>query len=141
MKAKRIQNLKPKISALFILVILAGLLTACADSLTPSDVAQKYLEAVRDANYGNAYDFLTSDSQLKIGKADFIDRLARAKTDSNILKTEVVKIAKDATTVGKRASITYQLEVTLQNGQKLSLFESLVLLQQESGWRIIWPPQ
>jgi len=126
---------------LFPLFITCLLLTACADGLQSNDVAQRYLEAVRDANYGAAYDLLTADSQLKVSKSDYTDRLTRAKQDSNIIKTTIVSVNKDSTVVGKRASVTYQLELTLQNGQKLSLFEAMVLLQQESGWRVVWPPQ
>ncbi len=126
---------------LFPLLIVCILLTACADGLPSNDVAQRYLEAIRDANYGSAYDLLTADSQLKVSKSDYSDRLTRAKQDSNIIKTTIVTVNKDATVVGKRASVTYQLELTLQNGQKLSLFEAMVLLQQESGWRVVWPPQ
>ena len=43
--------------------------------------------------------------------------------------------------VGKRASVAYQVEVTTQDSRKLPLFESLVLLQQDNGWRVVWPPQ
>jgi hypothetical protein len=122
-------------------LLISLLLVACADNLSPAEAGQRYLEAVRDANYGAAYELLTSDSQLKISKADFGDRLARARQDATIVRTEIIKVNRDATIVGKRASVTYQLEVSLQNGQKLSLFESMVLLQQENGWRVIWPPQ
>ena len=94
-----------------------------------------------DSNYSVTYDFLTADSQLKISKADFVQRLSKAKADSGILKTEVVKINKETTIVGQRASVTYQVELTLQNGQKISLFESMVLLLQDTGWRVVWPPQ
>ncbi|NWJ45375.1 MAG: DUF4878 domain-containing protein [Chloroflexi bacterium] len=126
---------------IWLLPLLLLLLTACSDNLTPSEVSQHYLEAVRDGNYGNAYEVLTADSQLKISRSDFGDRLARAKQDTGIVRTEILKVNRDSTIVGKRASVTYQLEITLQSGQKLSLFEAMVLLQQDNGWRVIWPPQ
>ncbi len=126
---------------LLFLFLLPFVLTACADNLQPNEAAQRYLEAVRDNNYSAAYDLLTADSQLKISKSDFNDRMARARTESGILKTEIVKVNRETTIVGKRASVTYQLEITLQTGQKLSLFESMVLLQQDSGWRVVWPSQ
>ncbi len=130
-----------KIWLLLVLIVLSSTLTACADGYQPTEVARRYLEAVRDANYSVAYDLLTADSQLKISKADFSDRLTKARQDSNIIKIEVTRINREMTVIGKRASVTYQLDVTLQNGQKIPLFESMVMLEQDSGWRVIWPPQ
>jgi hypothetical protein len=127
----------------FLLLVLAVGLTGCTtnDNLQPADVLQRYLEAVRDGRYAQAYDFLTADSQLKITRADFSDRQARAKADATITEIKIVRVNREASIVGSRASVTYQLELSLQNGQKLPLYEAAVLLKQESGWRIIWPPQ
>ncbi len=132
-----------KIKFSVIVVICLGLpllLTACADSLPPADVARRYLGNMRDASYSPAYDLLTADSQLKVSRSQYTDRLTRARQEAGITKTEIVRVL-EPNIVGKRASVAYQLEVTLQNGQKLSLYESMVLLQQEVGWRVIWPPQ
>ncbi|MEI7554435.1 NTF2-like N-terminal transpeptidase domain-containing protein [Candidatus Chlorohelix sp.] len=126
---------------IWLLPLLLLFLTGCSDNLTPSEVCQRYLETVREGNYSSAYELLTGDSQLKISRSDFGDRLARAKQDSGIIRTEILKVNRDSTIVGKRASVTYQLEITLQSGQKLNLFEAMVLLQQDNGWRVIWPPQ
>lgn len=125
--------------ALVLLPVLL-LLTACSDNLLPADVAQRYLELVRDNSYSQAYDLLSADSQLKISRNEFVDRLNRAKTDATIVRTLIQKVNRDPVIVGKRASVTYQLEVTLQSGQKMPLYEAMVLLQQEGGWRVIWPP-
>lgn len=116
------------------------LLAACADSSPPAEVARRYLEQMRDASYQEAYDLLSADSQLKVSRSQYVDRLTRARQEAGISKTEVVKVL-EPNIAGKRASVAYQLEVTLQNGQKLSLFEAMVLLQQDNGWRVVWPPQ
>ena len=116
------------------------ILTACSDNLAPADVAQRYLELVRDSSYSQAYDLLSADSQLKISRNEFVDRMGRARLDATVVRTVIQKVNRDPVIVGKRASVTYQLEVTLQSGQKLPLYESMVLLQQDNGWRIIWPP-
>jgi NTF2-like N-terminal transpeptidase domain len=128
---------------LAVLCLLGFLLTGCTanDNLLPADVLQRYLEAVRDSRYSQAYDYLTADSKLKITAGDFSDRQNRAKLDAGISEIKIVQVNREASIVGNRASVTYQLEVTLQNGQKLPLYEAAVLLKQESGWRIIWPPQ
>lgn len=102
---------------------------------------QRYLEAIRDSSYSQAWDLLSADSQLKISRADFGDRQNRARQDAGISKIDIIKVNREASIVGSRASVTYQLEVGLQNGQKLNLYEAAVLLKQESGWRIVWPPQ
>jgi hypothetical protein len=115
-------------------------LTACSDNLQPADVAQRYLDFIRTGTYTQAYDMLTSDSQLKISRSEYIDRLNRARQDAGITGPTLVKVNRDPVIVGKRASVSYELEITLQSGQKLPLFEALVLLQQDSGWRVVWPP-
>ncbi len=125
---------------LALMLLLSSLLSACGDNLLPADVAQRYLELTRDNAFSQAYELLSSDSQLKISKADFADRLNRAKVDATITRTDIIKVNRDPVIVGKRASVTYQVEVTLQTNQKLSLYEAMVLLQQDSGWRIVWPP-
>ena len=121
-------------------LLLTFLLTACADNLPAPDVARRYLSAVKDAAFSSAYDLLTADSQLKVSRSQYVDRLNRARQDAGILRTEIVRVS-EPTIAGKRASVAYQLEVTLQNGQKLALYESMVLLQQDAGWRVVWPPQ
>ncbi|HEX2911446.1 MAG TPA: NTF2-like N-terminal transpeptidase domain-containing protein [Chloroflexia bacterium] len=123
-----------------LLCLLPLLLTACADNTPPGDVARHYLDDMNSSSFSAAYDLLTADSQLKVSRSQYEDRLKRARQDAGIVKSEVVQV-KEPSIAGKRASVPYQLEVTLQNGQKLSLFESMVLLQQEGGWRVIWPPQ
>ena len=135
----KVQGSKLVLVGVILLVILG--LTGCSDNLQPSDVAQRYLELVRDNNFSQAYDLLSADSQLKVSRNEFSDRLNRAKLESAIVRTDLVKVNRDPVIVGKRASVTYQVEVTLQSGQKLSLFEALVLLQQDAGWRVVWPPQ
>jgi hypothetical protein len=119
---------------------LSLLLTACGDTAPPADVAQHYLENIRDSAYASAYDLLSSDSQLKVSRSQFVDRLTRAKTEAGITRTDIVKV-QPPNIVGKRASVAYQVEVTTQDNRKLPLFESLVVLQQEDGWRVVWPPQ
>ncbi len=124
----------------FTLFLLPLFLTACADNVAPSDVARRYLEAVQTANYSVAYDLISADSQLKISRSQFIDRLNRARQEAGLTKTELIRV-QEPNVAGKRASVAYQLEITVQNGQKLSLFEAMVLLQQDAGWRVVWPPQ
>ncbi len=126
--------------ALALVTALPLVLTACADGLPPTDVARRYLGNMRDAAYSPAYDLLSADSQLKVSRSQYSDRLGRARQEAGIVKTEIVQVL-EPSIVGKRASVPYQLEVTLQNGQKLTLFESMVLLQQDNGWRVLWPPQ
>jgi hypothetical protein len=127
---------------LVLILLLTSLsLVGCSDDLLPADIAQHYLELVRDSSFSQAYDLLSTDSQLKISRNEFTDRLNRAKIEASISRTEILKVNRDPVIVGKRASVTYQIEVTLQSGQKLPLFEALVLLQQDGGWRIVWPPQ
>ncbi len=121
-------------------LLLSTILTACADNAPPVEVARRYLANMRDNNYTTAYDLLTSDSQLKVSRSQYVDRLNRARQEATIIKTEIVKV-QEPSIVGKRASVPYQLEVTLQSGQKLNLFEAMLLLQQDTGWRVIWPPQ
>ena len=123
-----------------LLIAFSLLLSACSDNVLPADIAQKYLELVRDNNFSQAYDLLSSDSQLKISRSAFADRMNRAKLDAAITRTDILKVNRDPVTVDKRASVTYQLEISLQSGQKLSLYEAMVLLQQENGWRVVWPP-
>ena len=121
--------------------LLPVLLVACADNTgTASDVAHRYLDDMRTANFSDAYDLLSADSQLKISRSQYVDRLNRARQEAGITSNDVVRV-EDPSVAGKRASVAYQLEVGLQNGQKLSLYESMILLQQDSGWRVIWPPQ
>jgi hypothetical protein len=122
------------------LLVASLLLNACSDNQLPADIGQRYLELVRDNSFSQAYDLLSADSQLKISRNEFADRLNRARQDAAIVRTTIVKVNRDPVIVGKRASVTYQLEVTLQSGQTLPLFESMVLLQQENGWRVVWPP-
>jgi hypothetical protein len=123
-----------------VLLALPLLLTACADNVRPADIARQYLENMRDSAYTSAYDLLSSDSQLKVSRSQFIDRLTRAKQEAGITHTEIVQV-QEPNIVGKRASVAYQVELTLQDNRKLPLFESLVLLQQDAGWRVVWPPQ
>lgn len=130
---------KFRLLALLICMLLPLVLTACADSVPPADIARRYLGYVRDNGFSQAYDLLTADSQLKVSRSQFVDRLNRAHQEAGIIKTDLVKVL-DPNIVGKRASVAYQLEVTLQSGQKLSLYESMVLLQQDMGWRVVWPP-
>ena len=131
-------------SAKIIIVLLLFLslsLSACAsENLPPSDIARRYLENNANRTFSIGYDLLTSDSQLKISRSQYVDRLSRAYQDAGIFKTEIVRLL-EPNIAGKRASVAYQLEVTLQNNEKLTLFESMILLQQENGWRVIWPPQ
>jgi hypothetical protein len=122
------------------LLLLPLLLVACADNVQPADIARHYLENIRDASYTSAYDLLSNDSQLKVSRSQFVDRLTRARQEAGIIRTEIVKV-QEPNIVGKRASVAYQVEVTLQDNRKLPLFESLVLLQQDAGWRVVWPPQ
>lgn len=134
-------NLTRKRAGLAIaLLCLPLLLTACGDNPPPADVAQRYLDNIRDAAYSSAYDLLSSDSQLKVSRSQFVDRLTRAKTEAGITRTDIIKV-QPPNIVGKRASVAYQVEVTTQDNHKLPLFESLVLLQQDNGWRVVWPPQ
>ncbi|MEI6043175.1 MAG: NTF2-like N-terminal transpeptidase domain-containing protein [Chloroflexota bacterium] len=123
------------------LLLVSWLLVGCSDNLLPADIAQRYLELVRDSSFSQAYDLLSTDSQLKISRNEFVDRLNRAKLEASISRTEILKVNRDPVIVGQRASVTYQIEVTIYSGQKMPLFEALVLLQQEGGWRIVWPPQ
>ncbi len=122
------------------LLLLPLVLAACADNVQPADIARHYLGNVRDSAYTSAYDLLSNDSQLKVSRSQFVDRLTRARQEAGITRTEIIKI-QEPNIVGKRASVAYQVEVTLQDNRKLPLFESLVLLQQEAGWRVVWPPQ
>lgn len=122
------------------LLLLPLVLVACADNVQPADIARHYLENIRDSAYTSAYDLLSNDSQLKISRSQFVDRLTRARQEAGIIRTEIVKV-QPPNIVGKQASVAYQVEVTLQDNRKLPLFESLVLLQQDAGWRVVWPPQ
>lgn len=122
------------------LLCLPLLLAACADNVAPAGIARTYLENIRDSAYTSAYDLLSADSQIKVSRSQFVDRLTRAKQEAGITRTEIVKV-QEPNIVGKRASVAYQVEVTLQDNTKTSLFESLVLLQQDAGWRVVWPPQ
>ena len=130
-----------KLALVGIILLFSLGLAGCSDNLQPPDVAQRYMELVRDNNFSQAYDLLSADSQLKVSRNEFSDRLNRAKLEAAIVRTDLVKVNRDPVIVGKRASVTYQVEVTLQSGQKLTLFEALVLLQQDAGWRVVWPPQ
>ena len=132
---------RPKVLlAAISLVLLPLVLVACADNVAPADIARHYLENIRDSAYGTAYDLLSNDSQLKVSRSQFVDRLTRAKQEAGITRTEIVKV-QDPNIVGKRASVAYQVELTWQDNTKMPLFESLVLLQQDAGWRVVWPPQ
>lgn len=128
------------LSGILASLLLSLMLAACADNLSASEVARRYLNSVKEASFSTAYDLLTADSQLKVSRTQYVDRLNRARQDAGVNRTEIVRV-QEPTIAGKRASVAYQLELTLQNGQKLSLYESMVLLQQDSGWRVVWPPQ
>jgi hypothetical protein len=121
-------------------ILLSGLLTACADNLGASEIARRYLDNVKDGNFSAAYDLLTADSQLKVSRSQFVDRMTRARQDAAISRTDVLRV-QEPSIAGKRASVAYQLEITQQDGKKLTLYEAMVLLQGENGWRVIWPPQ
>ncbi len=123
------------------LVVLAWMLTGCSDNLLPLNVATKYLQNEAAGSFSDNYDLLTADSQLKIGRTEYATRLNQARQDGGIVSINIKTVENNPTTVGNRASVPYQLEVTLQSGQKISIFESLVMLHQENGWRIVWPPQ
>lgn len=116
------------------------MLTSCSDNLTPFNVANQYLQNEINGNFASNYDLLTADSQLKIGRNEYAVRLNQARQDAGIVSVSITRIVSSPTTVGNRASVPYQLEVTLQSGQKMSIFESLVMLHQENGWRVVWPP-
>ena len=140
---KLIFNPRQKLAGLALVAGLLGLpllLTACGDTAPPAAVAQRYLENIRDSAYTSAYDLLSSDSQLKVSRSQFVDRLTRARTEAGITRTDIVKV-QPPNIVGKRASVAYEVEVTTQDNRKMPLFESLVLLQQDNGWRVVWPPQ
>ena len=127
------------------LYILMGLtlaltLVGCSDNLTPLNVADQYLKNEVSGNFTTNYDLLTTDSQLKIGRNEYAVRLNQAKQDAGIVSITITRILDNPTVVGNRASVPYQLEIALQSGQKMSIFESLVMLRQESGWRVVWPP-
>lgn len=134
-----------KISKHLILLILclslALLLTSCSDNLSPYNVASQYLQNEASGNYASNYDFLTSDSQLKIGRNEYALRLNQARQDSGIVNIAITRVEENPTTVGNRASVPYQLEITLQDGKKFTIFEALVMLHQDTGWRVIWPPE
>ena len=132
---KKIYKLVP----LLILVVLV--LAGCSDSLTPFDVASQYLQNEANANFISNYDLLSSDSQLKIGRNEYAARLNQARQDAGIVSISNIVPEKNPTTIGNRASVPYHVDVTLQNGQKTTLFEALVMLHQDNGWRIVWPPQ
>lgn len=123
------------------LVVLALVLAGCSDNFLPLNVATKYLQNEAAGNFSDNYDWLSADSQLKIGRTEYATRLNQARQDAGIVSINIVIVENNPTTVGNRASVPYQLEVTLQSGQKIPIFESMVMLHQENGWRIIWPPQ
>ena len=135
-----LSSYRPALVMLVCSLVLLPLLMACADNLPPTDVGRHYLDAVNAANFSAAYDLLSADSQLKVSRSQFVDRLTRARQEAGISKAELIRV-QEPSVAGHRASLAYQLEVTVQNGQKLSLFESMLLLQQDAGWRVIWPPQ
>ena len=123
------------------LLIMALVLAGCSDNLLPLNIATKYLQNEAAGSFSDNYDLLTADSQLKIGRTEYATRLNQARQDAGIVSINIVTVENNPTTVGNRASVPYQLEVTLQSGQKIPIFESLVMLHQENGWRIVWPPQ
>ena len=140
-RTRPLQKLKIKLYQLILLVPLALILGGCSDNLLPFNVATKYLQNENANSFTDNYDLLTADSQLKIGRTEYATRLNQARQDAGIVSISIVRVENNPTTVGNRATVPYQLEVTLQNGQKLPVFESLVMLHQDNGWRVVWPPQ
>lgn len=130
-----------KIALVPMFLLLALILASCSDNLSPYNVASQYLQNEVSGNYASNYDLLTADSQLKIGRNEYALRLNQARQDSGIVNIAITRVEENPTTVGNRASVPYQLEITLQSGQKFTIFESLVMLHQDVGWRVIWPPE
>ncbi len=130
-----------KLSLLLTGLLLVTTILAACDSGTPDDagtVVSKYLQAVKEGRFSDAYKLLTPDSQAKITAEEYAKRMADSQTSAGITDTRIVSVGQPITT-NNQASVPYSVEITLKDGSKNTQFESALLLRQGNNWLLVWP--
>ncbi|MGG7177753.1 penicillin-binding transpeptidase domain-containing protein [Clostridium paraputrificum] len=124
------------IAILAILVLLGGaIFIVTKTSNKPNEALSKYFDLINDKNYEGMYEMISSESQEKISKDDFIKRNKNIYEgiEAKDIKIDISKVTSD----GGDKKIDYTTSITVM-GSELTFDNSIKMKNENKSFSVIW---
>ncbi|MGL4107810.1 penicillin-binding transpeptidase domain-containing protein [Clostridium sp. LP20] len=124
------------IAILAILVLLGGaIFIVTKTSNKPNEALSKYFDLINDKNYEGMYEMISSESQEKISKDDFIKRNKNIYEgiEAKDIKIDISKVTSD----GGDKKIDYTTSMTVM-GSELTFDNSIKMKNENKSFSVIW---
>ena len=110
--------------------------TATPDAGPPEDTARAYLDAWNEGDYPALYALVSTETQGRIDRATFVERYEAIAAESGITKVDARLDG------GSNLDLTvpYRVTITLSTVGELEEENTLLLVREETGWRVAWTP-
>lgn len=123
----------------FLIMLLSVTAAAVAVAVEPADrheapsaVVRAYLQAVREGNYDQTYNYLSSKRRNDMSRKDWVEQFKRQAVK---LRSKVLMRVNPAFVRGEEATVVTSFRLKTPKGTKVSR-ETYDLVREEGRWRI-----
>jgi hypothetical protein len=123
----------------FLIMLLSVTAAAVAVAVEPADrheapsaVVRAYLQAVREGNYDQTYNYLSSKRRNGMSRKDWVEQFKRQAVK---LRSKVLMRVNPAFVRGEEATVVTSFRLKTPKGTKVSR-ETYDLVREEGRWRI-----
>ncbi|MBW8057431.1 MAG: DUF4878 domain-containing protein [candidate division NC10 bacterium] len=123
----------------FLIMLLSVTAAAVAVAVEPADrheapsaVVRAYLQAVREGNYDQTYNYLSSKRRNGMSRKDWVEQFRRQAVK---LRSKVLMRVNPAFVRGEEATVVTSFRLKTPKGTKVSR-ETYDLVREEGRWRI-----